>query len=183
MMELPRYPYLAELDMAIMSCEHVEIDNCLYCGRTRLSDGSTHDEPISSCLYKLDDCWYRSWCCESCTWFIRDLGAEKRQSAAKAFALEAYRVHDEAELLLSRMTQKACNAMFTKLHKLKCAYREMLVIVELYPTIQEYVSKVHRSAHVYLLLCELGFLRDIAWPAVALAYWILPPNVAGLVCS
>jgi len=174
-MEPPHYPYLSELDRAVgSSWGHVEMDNCLYCGQEYLSSAGG---PTSSCLYKLEDCWYRNWCCKQCAWFISDLGAEKRRAAARVFARDLSLIHDETQFLLSEIAQTTYDEnrvqMFAMIRDLKHSCREVYVSIKLYPTLQEYTHKVQRSTYTYLLLHELGFLHDIAWPVVALAYWIL----------
>jgi hypothetical protein len=44
------------------------------------------------------------------------------------------------------------------------------------PSAAEYDVRLRYSAEAYLILIEAGFPHDVAWPLVALAYWVFLPN-------
>jgi len=44
------------------------------------------------------------------------------------------------------------------------------------PSATEYSVRLRYSAEAYLILTEAGFPHDVAWPLVALAYWVFLPD-------
>ncbi len=197
----PPLPYLAELIVAVETTENgldILVDDiCITCGEYSPGYTAYLTKFAGGCSY-----WHRGRFCDGCDLFPADFGAEKRRTAGRRFVCAKINTTNQLKHLetLSKEEDACRRNVFTALwpkytltdlsalekrlsHRFysmemaeleqKSAHVELLWVRSLYPTIHEYVAKTQRSAHVYLFLTWLGFPHDIAWPVIALAFWVV----------